>query len=103
MARQRTQSELAIFFLQSSSTGAVIRKIANAATFKTAKQNAEHYVKGLEEIFKGGSQTFINKGTNGRWRDVLTDDDLKLYEATFARELSPDCACWLETGRLDDA
>lgn len=81
----------------------LLPQIANAVTFKTVKQNAEHYEPGLEEKFNGGSQTFIYKGTNGRWRDVLTDDDLKLYEATLARELSPDCARWLESGRLDDA
>jgi aryl sulfotransferase len=34
------------------------------------------------------------------WRDVLTEDDLKLYHAAVARELTPDCAEWLENGRL---
>ena len=48
-------------------------------------------------------QTFINKGTNGHWRDILTADDLKLYEAAMARELTPDCAHWLQHGRLGDA
>ena len=52
----------------------------------------------LEAIWKGGGSTFINKGTNGRWRDVLTDDDLNLYTAAVARELTPDCARWLENG-----
>ena len=29
-------------------------------------------------IFEGGAKTFINKGTNGRWRDVLTAQDCPL-------------------------
>ena len=31
-------------------------------------------------MFKNGGTTFINKGTNGRWRDVLTPDDIARYE-----------------------
>ena len=48
--------------------------------------------------FIGGAKTFIFKGTNGRWRGVLTDSDLDLYRAAVARELTPDCAAWLEAG-----
>ena len=65
--------------------------IANATTFKNVKQNAE-----LLNVPK----TFFHKGTNGRWRDVLTKEDLRLYDAAVARELTPDCAHWLENGRL---
>jgi len=46
------------------------------------------------------TQTFINKGMNGRWRDVLTAADLERYEAAFRRKVSPACADWLEHGRL---
>ena len=54
----------------------------------------------MHDIFKGGGKTFINKGTNGRWRDVLTPDDIVRYEAEAARHLTPECAEWLATGRL---
>lgn len=50
--------------------------------------------------FKDGGNTFINKGTNGRWRDILTADDIARYEAEVAKNLTPECARWLETGRL---
>ena len=49
-------------------------------------------------IFHGGGETFFYKGTNGRWRDVLDDADLAMYEATKKRVLDPDCATWLEEG-----
>ncbi|MEO8392634.1 MAG: sulfotransferase domain-containing protein [Chloroflexota bacterium] len=76
--------------------------ITDLVRFDSMKQNAEKFVAGAEHSFKGGPQTFINKGTNGRWRDVLTEDDLKLYDAAVASELTPDCAQWLEHGRLSE-
>lgn len=54
----------------------------------------------MHHIFKGGGKTFINKGTNGRWRDVLTSEDIARYEAEAARHLTPECVEWLATGRL---
>lgn len=49
-------------------------------------------------IWDGGAQTFIHKGTNGRWRDVLTAEDCRAYEAAARRELGEECAHWLATG-----
>ncbi len=55
-------------------------------------------------FWEGGPQTFIYKGTNDRWRDVLTAADCRLYEQTALQQLGPDCAHWLATGgRLDRA
>ena len=34
----------------------------------------------FEEHFVGGADTFLYKGTNGRWRDVLTPDELAAYD-----------------------
>lgn len=50
------------------------------------------------EFFSGGMGTFMNKGTNGRWRDVLSRDDLALYEERV-RQLDPQLRAWLEGGR----
>lgn len=49
-------------------------------------------------IWKEGGNTFMNKGTNGRWREVLGPEEMALYEAAVARALSPDAARWLEHG-----
>jgi aryl sulfotransferase len=54
---------------------------------------------GSHPIFKGGANTFFFKGTNGRWRDILSDDELAMYETTKSQVLSLECACWLEQGR----
>ena len=53
----------------------------------------------MATVFEGGSDRFFFKGTNGRWRDVLTAEDLALYEAK-ASELDPELRHWLENGRL---
>ena len=46
----------------------------------------------------GGAAHFFYKGTNGRWRDVLTEDDLALYERAAAT-LDPDLRDWMEHDR----
>jgi aryl sulfotransferase len=87
-------------FLNIQLSEELLASIADAVKFSSMKQNAEQIVPFAHSIWQGGPQTFINKGTNGRWRDVLTEDDLKLYQAAVARELTTECANWLEKGRL---
>ena len=50
--------------------------------------------------FKGGETAFIFKGTNGRWRTVLDEEDQDLYRGAMTRTLTTECATWLEHGRL---
>ncbi|HEY2356136.1 MAG TPA: sulfotransferase domain-containing protein [Phenylobacterium sp.] len=52
----------------------------------------------LNMVFKRGAETFINKGTNGRWRDVLSQDEIDKCDRIAERELSVDCAAWLRHG-----
>jgi aryl sulfotransferase len=49
-------------------------------------------------FFAGGVGAFLYKGTNGRWRDVLTAAELDQYEAKMA-SLDPGLRAWLEGGR----
>ncbi len=52
-------------------------------------------------IFEGGAETFMYKGINGRWKDVLSDAESAAYEAKALEMLGPDCAGWLATGMPD--
>jgi aryl sulfotransferase len=45
--------------------------------------------------FEGGAQSFLFKGTNGRWRDVLDPEELAAYARRVAEILPPDAAEWL--------
>ncbi len=72
--------------------------VVSACTFAAMKQEAAVADDRMRMIWKDGANTFFNKGINGRWRDVLSNDDLVLYEAAVSKTLSPDCARWLEQG-----
>jgi aryl sulfotransferase len=45
-----------------------------------------------------GAEVFINRGTNGRWRDVLSASDNRRYQDLAHERLGPKCAAWLITG-----
>jgi aryl sulfotransferase len=53
----------------------------------------------FERFFDGGAKSFLFKGTNGRWRDVLTPEELATYAARVAEVLPPAAGLWLERGR----
>lgn len=72
--------------------------IVEHCTFDYMKGHAEQVAPLGGMIFEGGAQTFINKGTNGRWRDTLTDADIRWYEAVAQAQLGEDCAHWLAYG-----
>ncbi|PSN14995.1 sulfotransferase [filamentous cyanobacterium CCT1] len=72
--------------------------IVEHCTFDYMKRNAEQVAPLGGMIFEGGAQTFINKGTNGRWRDTLTDADIRWYEAVAQAQLGEECAYWLANG-----
>ena len=55
---------------------------------------------GVDKVFENGVDSFFHKGTNGRWRDVLTQAQLDRYAALVANGLPDDAARWLESGSL---
>jgi aryl sulfotransferase len=67
-------------------------------TFEHMKANAPRYTPLGGAIFEGGADTFIHKGVNGRWRDILTAEDNAAYERMAVEKLGADCARWLATG-----
>jgi aryl sulfotransferase len=72
--------------------------ILDHCSFDYMKRHAEHVVPLGGAPWEGGAGTFINKGTNGRWRDVLTDRDNRRYRMLAAEQLGVECAVWLERG-----
>ncbi len=87
-------------FLEIQTPAERLAVLAQAAGFDAMKADGKALLPKIGEHFDKGSERFLNKGTNGRWRDVLTDADLERYEAVFRRKVSPACAQWLEHGRL---
>ncbi len=74
--------------------------ILEHCSFAYMKAQAARVLAGRDSIFKGGPADFIYKGTNGRWKDVLTVDDCRRYEAMAREQLGEACAKWLATGNL---
>ena len=54
----------------------------------------------LDVVFQGGANTFFHKGTNDRWRDVLSSADMQRYEEMARANLTPECAHWVATGEM---
>ena len=78
--------------------------LARAATFDSMKQeaistDAKAAKPYMAQMWKEGAASFFFKGTNGRWRDVLTEGDLALYDDAVS-VLDPGLRSWLEGGRL---
>jgi aryl sulfotransferase len=72
--------------------------ILEHCSFDYMKANATKSVPLGGAFWDGGAQTFINKGTNGRWRDLLSADEIDWYEKRAIEELGKECAEWLAQG-----
>jgi aryl sulfotransferase len=68
-----------------------------AAGFDAMKSDGASLL-GPMDRFAGGPNSFLYKGTNGRWRSALTPADLGLYDAVVSG-LDPALRVWLEDGR----
>lgn len=69
-------------------------------SFDYMKANATKSVPLGGAFWDGGAQSFIHKGTNGRWRDILEKDESLKYEVRATEELGEECAHWLATGEM---
>jgi aryl sulfotransferase len=88
-------------FLQVDVNEAVWSSLVRAADFKEMQARGEAITPGANRLFgEGGVRRFFNKGTKGRWRGILTDDDLASYDAKVREKFSHGLAAWLEGGRL---
>jgi aryl sulfotransferase len=77
--------------------------ILEHCSFEYMKSHGEKIVPHGGVLWKEGAQSFMNKGINGRWRDVLPQAESHAYEERAIQELGAECAHWLKTGVLADA
>jgi aryl sulfotransferase len=77
-------------------------EMVEAAGFASMKRDGAQLIGLAEVAFKGGADAFLHKGTNERWRSVLTDTDLADYRAALDERAPADLARWLAHGRLGD-
>jgi len=72
--------------------------VVDRCSFESMR-NVDEEADAMNNFFEGGIKGFIFKGTNGRWRDVLTPDEIAAYHRRVAETLPPDAARWIEGGR----
>lgn len=70
--------------------------IVEHCSFDYMKTNATKTVPLGGAFWDGGAASFIHKGSNGRWRDVLSAEDIRDYESKARAELPAECVAWLE-------
>jgi aryl sulfotransferase len=85
-------------FLEVELSHAEWARAVRHCTFDWMKANAPKVAPLGGDPWEGGADTFINKGVNGRWRDVLSPQESAAYERRAVAELGPACARWLATG-----
>lgn len=85
-------------FLEIEVEPALWPRIIRHCSFDWMKANAAKAAPLGGIFWDGGAETFINKGTNGRWRDTLTPEDVADYETMALAELGGECARWLAAG-----
>jgi aryl sulfotransferase len=64
------------------------------------KRQGEFYAPGGGKFWKGEAKTFMHQGANGRRRDILSDEEIALYDGACERALTPECREWLKNGGM---
>jgi aryl sulfotransferase len=85
-------------FLEIHPDSETMARITEHCGFDYMKAHANEVAPLGGAFWEGGGDSFIHKGTNGRWRDVLSQRDVAEYNARAQFELGADCAAWLALG-----
>jgi aryl sulfotransferase len=72
-----------------------LEMVCAAVDFQAMRRRSATYVPCGGRLWKGGAESFLYRGTNGRWRGVLRPEQLEAYERVSRNALSPDCHRWL--------
>lgn len=85
-------------FLEIDVPAAAWPRILEHCSFGYMKTHADQVAPMINQVLEGGGQTFINKGENRRWAEVLSPEEAAKAQTLARAKLTPDCAHWLFTG-----
>jgi aryl sulfotransferase len=85
-------------FLDIVPTDEQVERIVQQTSIAAMRTRAEEKDPRIAKTWVDGARSFYYKGTNGRWKDVLTDEELAMYEDKASKVLTPECRAWLEHG-----
>ncbi|KAG9500548.1 hypothetical protein J7337_009029 [Fusarium musae] len=75
------------------------KDVVEHSTFDWMKEHAHLAAPPQAEVaWVNGAKDFVYKGTNSRWKDVLSEEDCKVYEERAKKELGEECSNWLQHG-----
>jgi aryl sulfotransferase len=74
--------------------------LVEAATFEDMKRKGASLLPMVDAVFEGGTDRFLYKGSNERWRAAIPAEDLALYEELAGTHFSQALGRWIENGRL---
>jgi hypothetical protein len=77
-------------------------ELVHAASFEEMRRRVKDVGPNQTESIWLERERFFNRGTNGQWRDVLTEDDLRRYEARVMDLASPALSAWMHQGAIID-
>jgi aryl sulfotransferase len=75
-------------------------EFSQAAQFESMRADGGSLMPHHQQMFDRGHERFFNQGTNGRWREALTSEDVARYEALVRQRLPAAAAAWVTHGRL---
>jgi aryl sulfotransferase len=86
-------------FLEIDTPAPLMAQLVEAARFESMQAQGDAILPGIGQFFDNGPQRFLHKGENGRWRGVLTDEDLARYDRLEQARMSPGLRAWINGGR----
>jgi aryl sulfotransferase len=95
---EREMSRIAAF-LDMDCPAKRLAELAAAAEFAVMKTQGDALLPKAKTMWDHGADRFLNKGTNDRWKDVLTAADLARFEALADARLTDGAKAWLQAGR----
>ncbi len=85
-------------FLDIEVSEETIDALVEAAGFESMKQKASQFVPAAGQNRWKDESRFFNKGSNNQWRDVLSAEDLAVYDSCLGDFLPKPDAAWLQNG-----
>lgn len=70
-----------------------------ASRFEAMQAAGDALMPQMRTMLEGGTRRFFHRGASGRWRGVLSDDDLARYAAAVRDSVPPGLGAWIGGGR----
>ena len=73
-------------------------QLIEAAGFASMKRNADMLAPEVDNGAWHSNSQFFHKGTSGQWADVLSQENLALYDQIKIDRMGPELSEWMEQG-----